>query len=402
MAVAGDTHPIRVVRIITRLNIGGPAIQAIRLSERLTAHGFETLLVHGRLGAGEGDMQYMIQPGASHQYLARLQRAIAPIDDVLALGAIYRVMLRVRPAIVHTHMAKAGMLGRAAAALYNRTAGRRTPARVVHTYHGHVLEGYFARRSSAAVIRAERALARVTDAIVAISPRIRRDLVEQYGIGRESQYRVIPLGFDLEPFAAVDDDARAAARRVLDIAPAVPVVTTVGRLTAIKQQHLFLEVARHVATRHHDAVFLLAGDGDLRDGLQATAQTLGIAHQVRFLGWRRDLPTIYAASDVFLLTSGSEGTPVALIETMAAATPGVSTDVGGVRDVITGPDLGIVVPAGDVDALARATLALVGDAERRRDTGRRARAAVLGRYGLDRLVHDVERLYRDLLHAGSA
>jgi glycosyltransferase involved in cell wall biosynthesis len=272
----------------------------------------------------------------------------------------------------------------------------------VHTYHGHVLEGYFGRASSAAIIRAERALARVTDAIVAIAPRIQRDLVEQYGIGRESQYRVIPLGFDLEPFAAVDDDVRAAARRTLDIAPDVPVVTTVGRLTAIKQHQVFLEVARQVAAVHPDAVFLIAGDGELRDTLQSAAGTLGIARQVRFLGWRRDLAPIYGATDVFLLTSRNEGTPVALIEAMAAGTPGVSTDVGGVRDVITGPDLGLVVPAGDVDALARATLALVGDADGRREAGRRARAAVLGRYGLDRLVRDIERLYRDLHHAGSA
>jgi glycosyltransferase involved in cell wall biosynthesis len=307
-------------------------------------------------------------------------------------------MRDLRPQIVHTHTAKAGTLGRLAAAIYNRTAGRGDRARVVHTYHGHVLDGYFSPAKTRLFLGAERAVARLTDRIVAISPRIKIELLEQYRIGRPDQYRVIPLGFDLAGLAAIDDDARARARAALQIPADAAVVTTVGRLTAIKQQRLFLEAAQEIARAHPAVVFLLAGDGDLRAELEALASTLGLAGRVRFLGWRRDLATLYGATDVFLLTSRNEGTPVALIESMAAGCAGVSTDVGGVSDVLTGDAVGLLAPDGDAPALARQVTALLADGDRRRTIGAAGRALVLARYGLDRLVTDVETLYRELLH----
>jgi glycosyltransferase involved in cell wall biosynthesis len=170
----------------------------------------------------------------------------------------------------------------------------------------------------------------------------------------------------------------------------------VGRLTAIKQHHLFLETARLVANDDPAAVFLIAGDGELRAELEQTARDFGLAGRVRFLGWRRDLATIYGASDVFLLTSRNEGTPVALIESLAAAVPGVSTDVGGVRDVMNA-DTGAVAPYDDAAGLARAVTEFLGNASLRRAAGERGRASVVARYGIDRLVTDVDALYRELL-----
>jgi hypothetical protein len=186
---------VRVLRIITRLNIGGPSIQAIALSDRLSARGFETELVHGRLGDGEGDMRYLFAPGMRARYLPSLRRPIAPFHDAFTLARLLDLMRDIRPHIVHTHMAKAGTLGRLAAAAYNATAGRNNRARVVHTYHGHVLEGYFDNRTAKMFTAAERQLARVTDAIIAISPQIRTELLDDFHIGRPDQYRVIPLGF---------------------------------------------------------------------------------------------------------------------------------------------------------------------------------------------------------------
>jgi glycosyltransferase involved in cell wall biosynthesis len=389
---------MRVVRVITRLNVGGPAIQAMTLSDRLTACGFETRLVHGQLDAGEGDMRYLLPPAVDVQYLPALRRPLAPAHDAVALAQLLDVMRDLRPQIVHTHMAKAGTLGRLAAAIYNRTAGRGDRARVVHTYHGHVLDGYFSPARTRLFLGAERAVARLTDRIVAISPRIRTELLEQYRIGRPGQYRVIPLGFDLAALAAIDDDARARARAALQIPARAAVVTTVGRLTAIKQQRLFLEAAQRIAAAHPAAVFLLVGDGDLRAELEASASTLGLADRVRFLGWRRDLETIYGATDVFLLTSRNEGTPVALIESMAAGCAGVSTDVGGVSDVLESDAVGLLAPDGDAPALAGHVTALLADRDRRRTVGAAGRALVLGRYGIDRLVSDVDTLYRELLH----
>jgi glycosyltransferase involved in cell wall biosynthesis len=388
---------MRVLRVITRLNVGGPAIQAVTLTDRLRARGFETLLVHGRLGEGEGDMRYLLPRDANARYLRTLRRPIAPFHDVVTFAQLLDILRDWRPHIVHTHMAKAGTLARAATAVYNRTAGRDASARIVHTYHGHVLEGYFSPARTRLFIDIERQLARVTDRIVAVSPQIRHELLGEHRIGRADQYRVVPLGFDLRLFAAIDGQRRRDARRSLGVDDSAHVVTTVGRLTAIKQHSLFLEAAEIVAAHDPHAVFLIAGDGDLRPDLERQTAARRLESRVRFLGWRRDLDNVYGASDVFLLTSRSEGTPVALIESLAAAVPGVSTDVGGVRDVIDSDAIGLVAPFGNAAALAGHVLSLVTDPARRRAMGERGRAAVVSRYGVDRLVNDVERLYRELV-----
>ena len=388
---------MRVLRLITRLNIGGPSIQAITLSERLTTRGFTTRLVHGSLGDGEGDMRYLLSPSVTVEQLPSLRRELSPANDYAAYARVSAILRDFRPHIVHTHMAKAGAIGRAAAAMYNRGVASGERARVVHTYHGHVLEGYFSAAKTALFVGIERLLARSTDRIVAISPAIRDELLREHHIGRADQYRVVPLGFDLSALAAVDDRARAAARESLGIAADAHVVSTVGRLTAIKQHHLFLETARLVANQDPAAIFLIVGDGELRAELEQTARDFGLADRVRFLGWRRDLPTIYGASDVFLLTSRNEGTPVALIESLAAGVPGVSTDVGGVRDVIDSDAVGLTAPYDDAAGLAAAVTKLIGDPDLRRAMGERGRASVVARYSIDRLVADIDALYRDLL-----
>src|SRR4051812_8334003 len=392
--------PIRVARVVTRLNIGGPSIQAVELTSRLPARGFETLLIHGQIGDDEGDMRYLLDrasPRPREVHVPALQRAIAPAGDTIAAWQVYRQLCEFKPHIVHTHMAKAGAVGRIAAAAYSRIRGRRTRARIVHTYHGHVLEGYFGAAKTRAFIAAEQQLARLTDRIVAISPRIRDELVDEYRIGRADQYCVVPLGFDLDPLAAIDDRARRDARDLLQIPHDTPVVSTVGRLTAVKDQRLFLEVVQRVAAVHPSVLCLIAGDGELRPSLERAAASLELAGRVRFLGWRRDLHTVYGATDVFLLTSRNEGTPVALIESLAAGCAGVSTDVGGVADVLPSADVGLLAPDGDAAQLADHVNALVNDPHRRRAMGDAGRRLVLARYGIARLVSDVERLYRDLL-----
>ncbi len=390
---------MRILRVITRLNIGGPSIQALALTSRLAARGSITTLLHGRLGEGEGDMRYLAAPGVSLQFVPTLQRAIAPLDDLRTLRALYGAMREFKPTLVHTHMAKAGLLGRLAACAYNLTRGPAPRARVVHTYHGHVLEGYFNRVTTSVFIGVERVMARFSDAIIAISPAIRADLLGIYRIGRPAQYHVVPLGFDLSPFAGVDTAARERARAELHIPGDAPVLATVGRLTAIKNYSLLLDAAHLLTAGHPHLVVLLAGDGELRAELEAQAARLGITANVRFLGWRRDLPTIYAATDVFALTSRNEGTPVALIEAMATGVPGVSTEVGGVGDVIANTSMGVKVPLDNPRALATAVERLLGDSQTRRAMGAAARAHVLDRYDIARLTNDIEALYRTL-HTG--
>ena len=387
---------IPVLRVITRLNIGGPAIQAASLSPALLPRGFDVTLVHGSLSHGEGDMSYLLDPGTRTIFVPTLTREIRPWSDTRALVALYLAMRRTRPLIVHTHMAKAGTLGRLAAVLYNLTRGARPRARIVHTYHGHVLEGYFGGFKTRAFIAFERLLARCSDALVAIAPAVRSELLDTYRIGADGLYHLIPLGFDLQSFAAVDGAAAVAARRELQIPDGAPVVTTVGRLTAIKDQLKLLTIARQVADRRPDLVVLIVGDGELRRELEAGAAAMQLRGNVRFLGWRRDLATIYAATDVFALTSRNEGTPVALIEAMASGVPGVATNVGGVPTVIADTSMGVLVPLDDDAAFVAGVMRLLDD-ETRGEIGARARAHVLARFDRGRLVHDIERLYRQLL-----
>lgn len=385
-----------MVRVITRLNIGGPAIQAASLSSALAPLGFDVTLVHGSLSEGEGDMSYLLAPGASTVFVPALAREIRPLSDLRALVAIYGALRRLHPLIVHTHMAKAGLLGRVAAVLYNLTRGRRPRARIVHTYHGHVLEGYFGGVRTALFVSLERWLAKVSDALIAIAPAIRHELLTEYRIGRAEQYRLIPLGFALDAFATIDATARTQARRDLGIPAGAPVLTTVGRLTAIKDQARLITMAREIANREPDIVVLIVGDGELRANLEAQAVRIGLSDHVRFLGWRRDLTTIYAATDVFVLTSRNEGTPVALIEAMASGVPGVSTDVGGVPTVIADASMGVRAALDD-DAAFIAGVRRLLEAPDREAIGARARAHVLAHFDRHRLVADIARLYRGLL-----
>jgi glycosyltransferase involved in cell wall biosynthesis len=392
-----DQQPVKALRIITRLNVGGPAIQAARLTLLLEDRGYHTRLVHGRLGPQEGDMSDLVASHDDVRHMIALRRSVAPLDDLRAFISLFRELRAFRPTIVHTHMAKAGLLGRLATVAYNATRGRAPRARVVHTYHGHVLDGYFRPAVSRTFIALERLLARASDRLIAISPTIREELLRTYGIGRNGQYRVVPLGFDLAALAAIDDIARQDARRALNIPSDAAVVTTVGRLTAIKQPHIFLEALADLSARRPKVLGLVAGGGELRDELLARARALGIETRVRWLGWQRNLVTVYGASDVFLLTSRNEGTPVAIIEAMAAGVPVVSTDVGGVKDVIASSDAGVLVPLGDVPALAAAVDRLLADDEFRTGMAAHGRRRVLEQYGIERLLQDIDAVYRDLL-----
>ncbi len=388
---------IRVARIITRLNIGGPSIQAINLCRELRAEGFESCLIYGHLAEGEGDMTQLLPLGDTGTvYVDALVRPVSPIKDLRALWSIYRALVRWQPDIVHTHMAKAGTLGRLASIAYKWTPKRSGAARLIHTYHGHVFEGYFDALSTRLFLTIERWLARRTDVLITISPTVVKDL-QAYRVGDARQVRVVPLGFNLDRLLALSAPDRRTARHTLGIPDDAIVVATVGRLTAIKQQSLFLQMAERLLGQSRQFGFLVVGDGDRRRDLERQAAQLGIEAHTRFLGWRGDLETIYGATDIFVLTSRNEGTPVALIEAMAAGVAPVSTDVGAVRDVITSSQVGSLVPFGDPAALATAVMELADDPARRESMGSQARASVRERFQQERLVGDIAQLYSELV-----
>ena len=373
------------MRIITRLNIGGPARHALLLAGALSGRALNSHLVWGRVSTGEGEFEVPRSVLATH--VPELRREIHPIDDVKAVRTLSRLMRRWRPAVVHTHLAKARVL--------STIAARRTRVPIlIHTFHGHVLEGYFSDAKTRSFLAVERWTAQRADVLVAVSPAVRDELLS-LGIGRPEQWRVVPLGLDLEALLTHPVDS-GEARRSLGLPHDRSIVGIVGRLTAIKNHELFLQVAARIAQERKDALFIIAGDGELRGALEEEARRL-LGDRCRFLGWIFDLPTLYAASDVVLLTSLNEGTPVALIEAGAAGRAVVATDVGGVRDVVIDGVTGLLARSGDVEQLAAHVLRILGNGDLATSLGSTGREHVARRFTIDRLADDLAALYRQLL-----
>ena len=383
---AGETRPIRILRIIARMNVGGPAWQVSVLTRGLDEHRFESRLVVGDVGEGEADFIALRDPDLPVLKIPALGRSVRFGDDLRAFVAIRRAIRDYRPDIVHTHTAKAGLLGRIAAATC------RVPVRV-HTFHGHVLHGYFNKWVTRAVRIIEGLLARQTSVLVTVGSQVRDDLIAA-GIGRADQYVVIPPGVAL---GVLPD--QVAARRDLDLPINQPVVLFVGRLTAIKRPDRLIEAMDLVLQRRPDVILAIAGEGDLFEETRVLAEPLGPS--VRFLSWRRDITCLYAAADCMVLTSDNEGMPVTLIEAAMAGVPSVTTNVGSAREVVLDGVTGLVV-APSAAAVADGLVRLL-DNDLRHRMGAAARARAETEFCTQRLIADHEALYERLLVAdGSA
>jgi glycosyltransferase involved in cell wall biosynthesis len=380
--------PIRVLRVIARMNLGGPAHHVALLSRGLDGRGYESLLVTGRAGAGEEEHTDL--GGVRVRYLDRLGPEIRPLRDLIVLLELIRVVRAFRPDIVETHTAKAGMLGRLAA----RLARRRRPV-VIHTYHGHVLRGYFGPLKTGLFRTIERGLARLSDRLIGVSAATVDELVD-LKVAPRAKFIVVPLGLDLDPFLALSPEPDRGFREEIGAGPDEVLFTYTGRLVPIKRPELMLRALARARRGGAAARVVVVGDGVPRPRLESLARSLGCAGAVDFLGYRRDLARIAAGSDAALLTSDNEGTPVALIEAAAAARPAVATAVGGVADIVV-EGTGMLAPPGDESAIAARITRIAGDAELRRAMGRRAREHVAGRFTVSRLLDDVELIYSNLL-----
>lgn len=391
--------PIHVVRIISRLNVGGPAIQAITLTKELEPLGYHTTLIRGREDSAEGNMDYLAERIGVHPVLIRSLRRSLGRHDLRALPALVAILRMEQPRIIHTHAAKAGALGRLAALLAFR--GRRRPV-LVHTFHGHSLTGYFSSGSNAAFLRIERFLAQKTDRLIAVSGEVRDDLVA-LGVARREQFDVIPVGFDLRPFlidGRVRAERRAALRAELGIAPEARVVSLIARLVPIKRVDRFLRLA-NALSEVPLVRFVIVGDGELREELRASSKARALGDRLVWTGFRRDVSDVYFASDVVVLTSDNEGTPVSLIEAQAAGVPVVSTAVGGVASVVRDQESGRVAPPRDEHALVQAVRDILTDGLGA-SMGARGREHAIANFSLDRLVTDIASLYRDLVERASS
>lgn len=367
--------------------------------------------------ASEDNMGYFAeQMGVKPLVFPEMSREVSA-KDALTILRLYRLMLRERPDVVHTHTAKAGTVGRIAGLLYRWLTpavliGRPRVCRFVHTYHGHIFHSYYGRLKTWAFIQIERALARLaTDRIVAVSEQQKREIHEVFHVGREEQFVVIPLGIDTGAYASWRE-RRPLMRRELGAGNSDVLVGIVGRLTEIKNHIMFLSAAEcyletMAARNKHRVRFVIIGDGNLRPHLEEQARFLGLSDRVTFMGTRNDPENFYPALDIVALTSLNEGTPLTLIEAMANARPVIATTVGGVSDLlghrISGGEAyavyehGLAVRPGDNAGFAGALAAMIDAAEWREEMGERGRVFVTQNYSKERLLKDVSSLYRNLV-----
>ncbi|MBU1147597.1 MAG: glycosyltransferase family 4 protein [Candidatus Omnitrophica bacterium] len=409
---------MKIVRIIARLNIGGPARNAVLLAEGLSGypHGnaWETVLVCGEVSESEGDMMYLAgEKGIRPVIVPELGRELSFWDDWKAFWKIYGIIRREKPDIVHTHTAKAGALGRLAGEVYRllrpfRPRNDRVII-LVHTFHGHVLYGYFGRIKSWVFLWIEKILSLFTDRIVTVSEGLKRELVEKYRIAPEKKFSVVELGFELDELLRLLPKTESGSVNI----------GIIGRLVGVKNHRMLLRVVKHISEiasaaaprsksliwngaaqpRNDNGVkFTIIGDGELRRELEDYAKELGIEDIVEFRGWVKDVAEIYRDLDIIVLTSLNEGTPVSIIEAMASARPVAATDVGGVRDVVEDGKSGYLVKSGDEEKFAKNLVDLIRDPEKRKRFGQYGRESVKNRFSKDRLIKDAEELYNKLLN----
>ena len=404
---------IKILRIITRLNIGGPSIHVSLLTKGLDPERFESILVSGNVSDLEGDMSYVATDlGLKPLVLPSLRREINLPRDIRTLLRLLKLLVQESPDIVDTHTAKAGTLGRIAVFIHNRLHKKRVM--VIHTFHGHVFHGYFNQLKSQMFIRAERLQAKATDVIIAISASQRNELSRKYRIAPEEKFRTVKLGFDLQSFSSIKN-LKGQFKRGVGVNPETVLIGIVGRLVAIKNHKMFLDTAKKFIEENPgiQARFVIIGDGELREELMSYSAALGLSDIVIFCGWARDLPEVYADLDILVLTSINEGTPVSIIEAMASAVPVISTDAGGVRDLIGPPqptyDLdgfeicqrGLICRQGDTNGLAKGIKFLLINSSYREKTTNAARIFVKRSYSVDRLLREMGSIYLNLIKGQS-
>lgn len=391
----------RVLRILNRLAVGGPVLNATYLT-RYMAPDYHTLLVVGEKEDHEKSAQYLAdQLGIDYVTIPGMGRSINPASDYFAYRELKKLIGNFKPDIVHTHAAKPGALGRLAA------ASARVPV-IAHTFHGHVFHSYFNSAKTSFFVRTERYLGRRSDVIVAISDQQKKELVHDFRIAPEEKFRVVPLGFDLDRFQTNQEEKRRHFRTEFHVAEDEIAIGIIGRLVPVKNHYLFLKAIRHVLDQSHKKIrAFIIGDGETRQDLENVAHQANIHFTTEssaehnaplvFTSWRSDVDTINAGLDIICLTSFNEGTPVSLIEAQAANKPVVSTRVGGIADIVLEGETALLADIRDSEQFSDHLLRLVQDDDLRHRLGANSRAHVLRRFGYQRLVKDMSELYQELL-----
>ncbi len=391
----------RIIRILNRLAVGGPVLNATYLTKYL-APEFETILVVGEREPHEQSAAYLTEKlGIETVTISGMGRSINPAMDYKAYQQLKSLIKSYQPHIVHTHSAKPGAIGRLAA------SAARVPV-ILHTFHGHVFHSYFGGLKSKVFIQTERMLAKKSDAIIAISEQQKQELVHQFKIAPDEKFRIIPLGFDLDRFVTGREEKRKDFRAEFGLADDEIAIGIIGRLVPVKNHSLFIKAIQHVLqnTQKRVKAFII-GDGDTRSALEGEARAAGILfstekdkthpHPLVFTSWRSDVDKINAGLDIVTLTSFNEGTPVSLIEAQAANKPIVSTRVGGIADIVAEGTTALLADVQDSETFCRHLLQLVEDDGLRMRLGEKSSSYVLERFSYQRLVQDMGQLYGELL-----
>ena len=402
---------IKVMRVVSRLNIGGPSIHVKNLTEAMDPNNFLTKLITGTISPDEGDMSYITHFNKNVRIpVPELQREIHLYKDLVALFKVTQLIREFEPDIVHSHTSKAGSVSRIAAFICNILGTKKIF--IIHTFHGNVLYGYFSNIKSSIILIIERLLAIITDRVIAISESQKWELSSVYKICSANKIDTIKLGFNLDPFLNCDRQ-KGALRKQLQISDDTILIGVIGRMAPIKNHKMVLDSAKLLLSKkpNKKIIFLLVGDGERRPFLEEYARSIGISDYIIFHGWEKNIPNIYADLDILALTSLNEGTPVSVIEAMAAKIPVVTTGVGGIKDLLGQIEAkqpeqvnfklcqrGILCPKNEPDTFFEALIYMI-ESKYLFDTGRfeRARNYVVNNYSVDRLVRDVECLYKNLL-----
>ena len=373
---------IRVVHILTRTNVGGPSVIVSSLMDGLDSRMFQQALLRGEIGNDEGDYLALHHSKMQVHDIRALGRRVAIFDDVRALFALVKKLREIRPDIVHTHMAKAGALGRIAAVI------ARVPVRI-HTYHGHLLHGYFGKGKTFVVVIAERILRVLTTYAVVVGEQVRQDLIKAKIVSALASCSIAPGVSDIRLWD------KEKALNQLGLPHNRPIVLFVGRLTSIKRPDLFVDLANRLASSSQGALCVFVGDGPLGEQLRDVAKS---AENLCLAGWQKDLGVVYAVADVVVLCSDNEGMPLSLIEASLCAKAIVATNVGSVKEIIEDGVSGVLVPPGDAVALHDAVSRLLGDAAQRKLFGESARVHALSVFSPDRSLQAHADLYQQLVN----
>ena len=322
------TEPIKVMQVIARMNVGGPAVLVADLMRNLDHQRFSTVLITGYCDENESDYLDEVAQDVAAVRISGLGRSVSALKDLGAFFRLIKEIKRFKPDVIHTHTAKAGVLGRLAGLI------ARPQAKRVHTFHGHLLHGYFSPRKTQLVIMLEGLLSLITYRFVVIGNVVKKDLV-RVGIAQDSKFEVIYPGLQ-----NLDKCPQMDARMALGLDQNKKYLVFVGRLTTIKRPDRLIDLARFLKDQHPECWILIAGAGELLEPL--FAQTEKQELPVTFLGWRKDIATILSASDIAVLCSDNEGIPLTLIQASQAGLPIVSTDVGSVSDIVVNGTTGLL------------------------------------------------------------